>query len=564
MIRKILFAAIVLLNFSTIASADTGLDQQLYELITESEAQDLNIDIPSDLTSGYKSIEVSVTGMGVDPEVKTILFCKGLDGVLHWNNICDDLTTTAIEPTPTGVITRSSFPKFDPLSDPKRTTNTAVIAFAALSVMMGAGAITNKTLAKSSTGSAAGVDRPGYIAGLSRGGALLATTQLGRGDKSQIWQQPINQKLEQVVTKTGSRISGFSPLATRIISDGNYQRSLIGPLSLLFYPGAIGLGIFASSSLHQEALPPSLVFILIMMSIGVLDALAGVLVAIAFTLSVFIGGHLTSLDSALTVAGVCLLAFSPTLIAGAFRPFRRPVWDFTSLWERGTDYLVASILTGWVVQQIVLGLPGLSGLQLPITSHARLIALCAVGLIILRFAFEDLSQHLFPQRLSNLEPEYRERTLTQEFLAATLKITIFGVIAGRFVGIGIELFIGIVLFAMPLIMGIFEDKFPKSALVQKWMPTGIIEMLVMTLGGYFLAILVADRYPNAKTYVLVSFVILSLPGFILKILALFGKDGADDWRITKFGKTAYRVLGVVALAILIYIILSGLLLSNKV
>lgn len=559
-----LFATIVLLNFCTIASADTGQDQKLYEVITESEAQDLNIDIPADLTAGYKSIEVSVTGMGAESQTKTILFCKSLDSTIHWDNICDDLNSVEIEPTSTEAITRSSFPKYDPLADPKQTTNTAIIAFAALSVMMGAGAIANKTLGKSSTSATTDVDRPGYLAGLSRGGALLATTQLGRGDKSQIWQQPINQKLERVVTKAGNRISGFSPLATRIISDGNYQRSLIGPLSLLLYPAAIALGIFASSSLHQEALPPSLAFILIMMLIGVLDALAGVLTAIAFTLSVFIGGHLTSLDSALTVAGVCLLAFSPTLIAGAFRPFRRPVWDFTSLWERGTDYLVASILTGWVVQQIVLGLPGLSGLQLPITSHARLIALCAVGLILLRFAFEDLSQYLFPQRLSNLEPEYREQSITQEFFAASLKISIFGVIAGRYIGIGIELFIGIALFAMPLIMGIFEDKFPKSAMVQKWMPTGIIEMLVMTLGGYFLAILVADRYPNAKTYVLVSFVILSLPGFTLKILALFGKDGAEDWRITKFGKTAYRVLGVVALSVLIYIILSGLLISNKV
>jgi hypothetical protein len=252
------------------------------------------------------------------------------------------------------------------------------------------------------------------------------------------------------------------------------------------------------------------------------------------------------------------------VIASAFRPHRRLVWDFTSLWERGTDYLVASVLTGWVVQQIVLGLPGLSGLELPITAHARTIALCAVGFIIIRFALEDLSLFLFPQRLAALEPQYRDRTITQEFLTVALKVTVFGIVAGKFIGISAELFLGIALFATPLIMGIFEDKFPKSAMVQKWMPTGIIEMLVMTLGGYFLAILVADRYPNARSYVLVSFVILSLPGFVLKILALFGKDSAEDWRITKFGKAAYRILGVVALSILIYIVLSGLLISNKV
>jgi hypothetical protein len=107
--------------------------------------------------------------------------------------------------------------------------------------------------------------------------------------------------------------------------------------------------------------------------------------------------------------------------------------------------------------------------------------------------------------------------------------------------------------------GVFEDKFPKSAAIQKWMPTGIIEMLVMTIGGYFLAILVASRYPNARTYVLVSFVLLSLPGVLLKIIGLFGVEGEEDWKITRSGKIIYRVFGVVALATLLYIILSGVL-----
>jgi hypothetical protein len=324
------------------------------------------------------------------------------------------------------------------------------------------------------------------------------------------------------------------------------------------YPLAIAAGILSSRSLHQQALPPSLLFILLMMTIGVIDALAGFLVSIAFILSVFIGGHLTSLDEVLTVAGVSLLAFSPALLAGAFRPFRRPVWDFTSLWERITDYLLASILTGWVVQQIVLGLPGLSGLQLPITKDARLIAIFAVVLVVIRFALEDLSMQLFPQRLVALEPNYRERTIVQQVFATVFKVGIFSIVAGRFIGVSAELFIGIALFTLPLIMGIFEDKFPKSTAVQKWMPTGIMELLVMTLGGFFLAIAVENRYPNARTYILVSFVVLSLPGFILKILALFGKEGARDWKVTKIGTLAYRVLGVVALAALLYIILAVL------
>lgn len=550
MIRKVLLATIFILNFATASAIAEDSETVLYQTITQSEAEELKLDIPITTTPGFKSLEVRVAGEGKTTIYETILFCKDLEGVIHWDNLCPDLTAVAAETVREVKSARDQIPVYDPLTNPKRTTTTAIIAFAALTVVMGASTIASRVSPVVTDSKQAG-----FLASLSRGGVLATSTQLGRGDQSSLWGRPINQKIDSVVTKTGNRISGFTPLGTRILSDGNYQRSLIGPFSLIIYPISIALGIFASRSMDQEALPPSLLFILLMMAVGVIDALAGVLISAAFVFSVLFGGHLASVSEALTVAGVCLLAFSPALLAGAFRPFRRPVWDFTSLWERITDYLLASILTGWVVQQIVLGLPGLSGLQLPLIDHANFIALAAIGMILARFAFEDISLHLFPQRLIKLEPEYRERTITQQVLATIFKVAIFAVVAGRYIGISAELFIGIALFTLPLVMGIFEDKFPKSKGVQKWMPTGIIELLVMTLGGYFLAIAVENRYPNARSYVLMSFVILSVPPFILKILALFGEEGAQDWKVTKLGTIVYRVLGVVALAALLCIIL---------
>ena len=558
---RIILGVFVLLAFAPGAAAMENTDLVMYQTITEAEADELDIEIPFSEPAGFKSLEVQISGMGKESEFKTILFCKDLNGEIHWNNICEDLTAAAAQTALEAADTRDELPVYDPLANPKQTTNTAIIAFAALAALTSAGAIATKMRNHPKADSE---NSSGYLAGVTSGEALIASSAIGKGDNSKLWNRPINQRIDHAVSTTGGRISGFSPLATRILSDGNYQRSLIGPFSLFIYPVAIALGVFASSSLHQEALPPSLGLIMLMMVVGVIDAFAGVLVSITFVLSVLIGGHLTSFDSVLTVAGVCLLAFSPALLAGAFRPFRREVWDFTSLWERGTDYLLASILTGWVVQQIVLGLPGLSGLQLPITIHARSIALWAAALVVVRFALEDLSLKLFPQRLKSLEPKYRERSISQQLFTLIFKVAIFGVVAWKFIGISPELFIGVALFSLPLLMGIYEDKFPKSAMVQKWMPSGIIEMLVMTLSGYFLALMVQDRYPTASRYVLISFVLLSIPGFLIKILALFGEEGPEDWKITKAGKVIYRVFGVIALGVLIYIILSGLLVSIKV
>ncbi len=564
MVYKILIVVYVLLNFATLAAAAEEPPLQLYQTITQTEAQDLNIMIPASTTSGFKSLEVEVTGMGQKPQLRKILFCKDFKGIIHWDNLCPDLTRVAAQTVLETAKSRSGFPTYDPLSNPHRTTDTVIIAFAALNLITGARAMTTKILGNEAVPTTSVENGPGYLAQLSRGEVLVAGSQLGRVDKAEIWQSPTTQKMEGFFTKVGKKISGFSPLGTRILSDGNYLRSLFGPFSLLVYPISIAIGCYSTRVFHQQALPPSLNFILLMMTIGVLDAFAGILISIAFTLSILFAGHLNSINSILTVMGVCMLAFTPVLVAGAFRPFRREVWDFTSLWERITDYLLASILTGWVVEQIVLGLPGLSGLQLPLTVHAPEIAFWATGLVILRFAAEDISIRLFPQRLIKLEPEYRARTIMQQFLATVFKVAIFAVIAGKFVGFSVELVIGVGLFALPLLMGIFADKFPKSAGVQKWMPTGIIEMLVMTLTGYILAILVQQRYPSARTYVLLSFVLLSVPGLILKILALFGKEGAKDWKVTKVGTTLYRVLGIVVLGVLIYIILSGILVSNNV
>lgn len=555
--RKLLLGIILSLCIIPLASASQSSEVTLYQETADSESKELLIDLPSDISPGFKALKVSISGSSDGDVSEVVYFCKDVAGNISWRNFCPNLASQRMK-------NEIQFVPYDPIKNPRQTTNTAIIAFAVLGAITGASAIAKKNPVSTSSNGPENVNQPGYLAQLSKGGVLVASTKLGRGDRKNIWRRPINKKIDRFVSNVGTQVSGFSPLSTRVLSDGNYLRSLIGPVSLLLYPASISVGILASRSLHQEALPPSLSYILAMMIVGILDAFAGILLSSAFVMSVMLGGHFNSLNSILTVAGICLLAFSPALLAGAFRPFRRVVWDFTSLWERMTDYLLASILTGWVVQQIVLGLPGLSGYQLSITKNAREIALFAVVLIILRFALEDFSIRLFPLRLSVLEPEYRVRSILQQIIALIFKVSIFGLVAGRFVGLSLELLIGVILFSIPLIMGVFEDRFPKSEMVQKWMPTGVIEMLVMTISGYVIALLVQTRYPNARSYILMSFIFLSLPGFILKILALFGKEGAQDWRITRFGVLAYRFLGVIALGLLIYIILSGLLISNNV
>ena len=182
------------------------------------------------------------------------------------------------------------------------------------------------------------------------------------------------------------------------------------------------------------------------------------------------------------------------------------------------------MLTGWVVKQIVLGLAGLSGLQLPITAYAHMLGIIAGFLVFARYGLEDLVSYLYPSRIQAIEPIYREQSRSQSLLTIVMKTSVFLLVAEPFFGFTSSLWIGLAIFAVPLILALFESRFPKSKFIGRWIPKGIIEMIVMTTAGYLIA-RVLNWYPHsAPGYLLTAFVLLGIPGFILKILPLFAGE----------------------------------------
>jgi hypothetical protein len=453
----------------------------------------------------------------------------------------------------TRAITRSSFRTYKPIDHPGSTSDTTVLAFATLTVISaGAGSL------KSTSG-----NQQGYLAQVGRGGVIATGIQLGRGDQRRKRRVKNPGKLVNFFTAIATNLSILSPLAARTISDGNYLRAGFGNMSLAIYPFGAVVGILGALSVHMQALPPSTAFMVFLMGIGIVDAMAGFLASALFSLCVIATGHVGNLQSFLTLAGIVLIGYSPGILAGVFRPFRRTVDNTRALWERASDYILASILTGWVVKQIAAGLPGLSGLQLPIADHAHQLGVIAGIFVALRFFGEDIAHYFFPQKLADLEPEYRQRHTQQITLTALMQIFVFGLVAEPFIGWMPELWIGLALFALPLFFALKADKFPKSQFLGRWLPTGIIEMITMTVAGFYIAALLQNHISNPARYILISFVILGIPGFILKVLPLFASEYESTWKKSFKGNIAYRVLGSVALGALIYIVFSGLLVSNS-
>ncbi len=559
MVKKAIFVLLLLPNFGLLATAAqaTQSPQVLYQAVTTTEASQFDVLIPKNLGPGSQSITLTVTGKNQLPEVKTLKFCKTLTGVINWDNNCPDVTILVSQKVLSGIHIRSKLPKYNPRSEPKKTTDLVITSLAALTV-----ASTTRFLSLKSIKPAI-ASQEGYLAGVAKGELLISTILLGPGDKLRKNSVKPDSKSGMKFTSTSNRISSSSPLASRILSDGNYLRATLQHFALLIYPVAIGLGFFAARNVDFQALPPSLTFMIAILVLGIFDSFAGFATVLTFGILSAVSGHVGNLSSFLTLVGIALVGFSPILLASVFRPLRRLTNDFTSYWERITDYLVASVLTGWVVKQIVQGLAGLSGLQLPITAYAHLLGIIAGLLVFARYGLEDLVSYLYPSRIQAIEPRYREQSRNQSILTIVMKISVFLLVAEPFFGFTSSLWIGLAIFAVPMILALFESRFPKSKIIARWIPKGIIEMITMTTAGYFIA-RVLNWYPQSATgYLLIAFVLLGVPGLILKILPLFAGESSDEWKESRNGKLIYRIGGLIAIGLLGYIITTGLLLSNN-
>ena len=148
------------------------------------------------------------------------------------------------------------------------------------------------------------------------------------------------------------------------------------------------------------ALPPVAALTIAIAVLGVLDATAGFVAILTFTIGVLALGGIDSNAQLRLMLGLGALWFVVPVLAGAVRPLRRePTRNLVESWERAADFVIASLIGAWAVQKIVLALPGLAGAQLPISAHADLAALCVLAALVGRLVFETIAAHLYPRRL---------------------------------------------------------------------------------------------------------------------------------------------------------------------
>jgi len=365
------------------------------------------------------------------------------------------------------------------------------------------------------------------------------------GDKSRTWAWPGTRRLDTLAATIPVRLGSRSPLFARVAADGTYLRAILGSASLLAPLCGLALGVLAVSNTGGEALPPVAALTIAIAVLGVLDAAAGLVAVLTFTLGVILSGGVQSGADARLMFGLAMLWFALPLMAGLARPLRRPPSrSLEESWDRGADFVIASLIGAWAVQKIIFALPGLAGEELAIVAYANDAALWVLAALVVRLGLETVASHLYPRRLDmTAAPNVPTPGAVQKVLAIALRTALFVYFAHLFTGNTWQLWAGALMFLIPQLLWAFAPHLPNSKRLYRWVPQGLV-FLVLTVFVFAAigALLISNMDEGSPTFLANTFVIFSVPFFVLGLIGPFGRDG--DPRPIGWGK---RLAGVALL-----------------
>lgn len=549
--RKFMLLVILLLNLSILPS--WASDSVIIDRITETQAEELDIQIPDEVPPGFHSVEIEVYDDSGTLSMQEIFFCKNLQGEIHWNNLCPDVTELWTYEELMKVKERKGLPKYSPAQEPDKSKDLQVAAFAALAVLGAAG--TPKEKENKESDDETEDKEQEDLASVDSGKLALVKRDPGRGDLSRTWQNPFTDESDYLSVAAAYKASGFSPLLARTLSDGSYLRAILGSFAGILYPIAALLGFIALINVSAQAMAPVVGIVLAIVVLGILDAFAGFIAASIFFLGVFLTGHMSNRHELLTVAGLMVIFFAPALLASAVRPLRRLVTNSDEGWERITDYALAIVLTGWAVEKMVNALNGLATVQLAITFQAEKIAIFSAILVGVRIGLEDIASYHYPVRLQVVSAELKEPSKYQKINSLMIKTFVFIMLAVPFVGFTIQLILGTALFLFPSVANMtFAKKLPKFPHIHRLIPRGAFKIVAMVFVGFLFANWVQGMFNNPQTFLKWSFVVLTFPGIFFAVLGWLAEAPERNWRESKNGQIAYRILGILVFLLVVQIV----------
>ena len=475
-------------------------------------------------------------------------------------------TETPVDPATEVVLDARGLEVINPLEDaPLAVAKTAVsaIALAAGAAAAAAGAASaagarsgggskggRGSKSSSSSGGDSGAGDGATIEGIDFESEDFSHEALKQGDELKIWSLTALTALDKPSHNAAIKISQFSPLSAKLITDAAYLRAMFGTLAALLPALGIALGLVGTIEAGGLVLPPSATVLMSIAVLGIFDALAGLIAVTVFTIGISLTAGISTAGDVRMMLGLFIIGFGPALLADAFRSLRRPAAQHHhDWWERVIDLAVAPFIGGWAVQGMVSALPSLAGVALPIADHADAIAIAAAGALVVRVLLEELVAHVFPGRLDFIHPtELPSSSNLQQVLAITLRSLIFCYVASAFVGTTWHLYVGTLIFAVPSYLGLLQDRLPNYPKLYHLLPAGLPGLaFTLVISACSLAVLISV-FGETPDLAKVAFVLLPIPSTILGVIGMFGREAEPDdvrWYERESMTWLYRIGGVV-------------------
>jgi hypothetical protein len=521
--------------------------------------------LPSGLEPGNHTVVLET----VDADGQTVETATGIvvgaDGTLQGVTENVDASALAI-PVMSDNAKAPPYAPVTPLDSPATVVVTAIAA------------LTVATVAGASIGAAAGGNSSSRGSGSGSGGEIeaevrqredwqdesgersrgwrtrFAPTGPAVGDNSMLYRSPGLSFVDQLSFVSIGAVSAKSPLLARSLADGAPIRAMTGSLSLLLPVAGVALGIVGAISSNGIAQPPALGIMIALMLIGILDAISGLLAAAVFAIAVAVSGGIIDASSVRTLAGIALLIVGPGIIGSSFRDIRRPrAQGSAQIWERLTDLVVVPLLGAWVTYNIVGALPGLGAAAFPIADSAALLAGVVLVGLVAKILIEDAAARWFPERMNAIIPsEAPEAARTQRVISALLRAGLFVFISAAFVGNVWQLWVAALLFLTPALLELIAERLPNSARLWQALPSGVPLVAAMLIISWAVSAILVSLLGDSPEYAQTTFLLLAIPGFLLGIMSLVGReprDGDTHWYQRPSMTVFYRLGGVAMLVL---------------
>lgn len=441
---------------------------------------------------------------------------------------------------------------YNPLEDPRGVGTLAVVAFTVLTLFSGTTrpeeATSERHPSDNSEGSNSDTSNDGSISSVD------AKSEEAEGENGA--DRISYARLGSVQTLDHQRYfllhhaSKKSKLLTGVIANGAYLQALSGPVSFLLpiIGFVIGIAMGIKSDFSRSLVPTSFALFLAVIVLGILDSLSGLIAVATFSLCALVQGRVNSLVDLRTLLGLIFISCTPILAASAMRPLRRLKKEWT-LWERTSDILIASLLSGWAVKGMVTALDGFSHQKNLVVTHSNLLGLVAGGVIAIRYVLEELSLRYAGRRLAFLTPSPRPPDSLARFMRnLAIKAGFFLLFMYGFFGLSWQIFVVTIALLLPIYLTRFSSKFPNFPALFQLIPAGLPGLVFLSLTGIALSHWVNSLPLMASDKTKTIAVVLSLPAFALSLMRLIGRapgEGDVRWYCRKKFNLLYKIGGPV-------------------